>query len=131
MGRRRQRGHGIGNVISGAFRSLLPAASNIFSSIAKKALPNLGKHALQAGINIAGDVLGGMRAKDALQQRAVQVARNPASLVRFMQHPPEEPPKKKRKKTIKSVPSKTGHSKLTKAKKGRRTQKRPHDIFDD
>ena len=47
QGARGQRGHGIGSVLSGLFRSALPM------------IKNFGKQALQTGINVATDVVRG------------------------------------------------------------------------
>ena len=53
-GARGQRGHGEGSVLSGLFRSALPMITNI------------GKQALQTGLNVATDVVQGNSFKDSL-----------------------------------------------------------------
>ena len=55
-GARGQRGHGLGSVLSGLFRSALPMIKNI------------GKQALQTGINVATDVVQGNTFKDSLRK---------------------------------------------------------------
>ena len=48
QGARGQRGHGLGSVLSGLFRSALPM------------IKNMGKQALQTGLNVATDVVQGI-----------------------------------------------------------------------
>ena len=55
-GARGQRGHGVGSVLSGLFRSALPMIKNI------------GKQALQTGLNVATDVVQGNSFKDSLRK---------------------------------------------------------------
>ena len=57
QGARGQRGHGIGSVLSGLFRSALPM------------LKNFGRKALQTGLNVATDVVEGNSFKDSLRKR--------------------------------------------------------------
>ena len=61
-----QRGHGLGNILGGLFKSALP----IFAQGAKV----VGKEALRAGVGVAADVLDGQSVKTATKQRARQVA---------------------------------------------------------
>ena len=56
QGARGQRGHGIGSVLSSLFRSALPM------------LKNIGKNALQTGLNVATDVVQGNSFKDSLKK---------------------------------------------------------------
>ena len=58
QGARGQRGHGLGSVLSGLFRSALPM------------IKNFGKQALQTGINVATNVVEGNSFKDSLRKRA-------------------------------------------------------------
>ena len=60
-GSRGQRGHGIGSVLGGFFRSALP--------IIKRGLATFGKHALKTGLEIAGDVADGKAFKDSAKER--------------------------------------------------------------
>jgi hypothetical protein len=51
-----QRGHGIGSVLSGLFRTLTPILWNSAKSIGKESLKALGREALRAGSTIIGDI---------------------------------------------------------------------------
>ena len=57
QGARGQRGHGLGSVLSGLFRSALPM------------IKNFGKQALQTGLNVATDVVEGTSFRDSLRKR--------------------------------------------------------------
>ena len=50
-GARMQRGHGLGSIFSGLFRSIFP--------MLKRVAPVIGKKALQTGIDIVSDVAAG------------------------------------------------------------------------
>ena len=63
QGSRGQRGHGIGSVLSGLFRSAVP--------MLKRGLATFGKHALKTGLEIAGDVAEGKSFKDSARERIV------------------------------------------------------------
>jgi hypothetical protein len=63
-GYRGQRGHGIGNFLSGVFRSAVP--------MIKKGLGAFGKQALRTGLEIANDVVDGHSLKDSATERAKQ-----------------------------------------------------------
>ena len=56
-----QRGHGIGSLFSGFFRSALP--------MIKRGLGIFGKHALKTGLEMANDVAAGESFKDAAKKR--------------------------------------------------------------
>jgi hypothetical protein len=60
-GYRGQRGHGLGSVLSGFFRSAFP--------IIKRGLAFLGKHVLRTGADIASDVADGQPFRDAAKKR--------------------------------------------------------------
>lgn len=62
-GSRGQRGHGIGSVLGGLFRSAVP--------LLKRGLANFGRHALRTGLDIANDVVEGGNFKESAQRRAV------------------------------------------------------------
>ena len=55
---RGQRGHGLGSVLSGLFRSALPM------------IKNFGKQALQTGLNVATNVVEGTSFRYSLRKRA-------------------------------------------------------------
>src|SRR6188768_2444780 len=56
-----QRGHGLGSMLSGLFRSAVP--------MLKRGLATFGKHALKTGLEIAGDVADGSSFKDSAKAR--------------------------------------------------------------
>jgi hypothetical protein len=56
-----QKGHGIGSLFGGLFRSVFP--------ILKKVAPAIGRKALQTGIQIAGDVARGQSFKESAKTR--------------------------------------------------------------
>ena len=61
QGSRGQRGHGLGSMLSGLFRSAMP--------MLKRGLANFGKHALKTGLEIANDVADGSSLKDSAKAR--------------------------------------------------------------
>lgn len=61
QGARGQRGHGLGSILSGLFRSAVP--------ILKKGLSFFGKQALRTGAQIANDVADGRSFKDSAKKR--------------------------------------------------------------
>ena len=60
VGRRYQRGHGLGSVLGGLFRRVVPF---IRGNVGK-----IGKHLLRTGVDIAGGVLGGKKFKQATKE---------------------------------------------------------------
>ena len=61
VGTRGQRGHGLGSLLGGFFRSALP--------MLKRGLATFGKHALKTGLEIANDVVEGKSIKEAAKRR--------------------------------------------------------------
>ena len=61
VGSRSQRGHGLGSMLSGLFRSAVP--------MLKRGLATFGKHALKTGLEIAGDVADGKSFRDSAKER--------------------------------------------------------------
>src|SRR6188768_4020615 len=61
QGFRGQRGHGLGSMLSGLFRSAVP--------MLKRGLATFGKHALKTGLAIASDVADGTSFKDSAKAR--------------------------------------------------------------
>lgn len=61
-GSRYQRGHGIGNLLAGAFRSVLPKLIPAAKSV--------GKTVLKQGMEVASDVLNGRSLKESAKHRA-------------------------------------------------------------
>lgn len=68
VGSRGQRGHGLGSVLGGLFRSAVP--------MVKKGLASLGKNAIRTGLSIATDVLEGKNAGEAAKSRLAQGIKN-------------------------------------------------------
>jgi hypothetical protein len=60
-GYRGQRGHGLGSILSGFFRSAMP--------ILKRGLSFFGKQALRTGAQIANDVADGQSLRDSAKRR--------------------------------------------------------------
>ena len=61
VGGRGQRGHGLGSMLSGFFRSAFP--------MIKRGLAAFGKHALKTGLDIANDVVEGGTFSDSTKRR--------------------------------------------------------------
>lgn len=66
MGKRHQRGYGLGNIIGGLFRSVIPLLKPVLKSVAR----NVGKRMLKGGINVAKNVIKGGKIKQALKREA-------------------------------------------------------------
>ena len=62
-----QRGYGLGGLLGGLFRSAIP--------FLKKGAAAIGKQALQTGMEIADDVMGGQNVKTAAKRRMKQAGR--------------------------------------------------------
>ena len=63
-GGRGQRGHGLGSLLGGLFRSAMP--------MIKRGLATFGKHALKTGLEIANDVASGESVKQSAKRRIPQ-----------------------------------------------------------
>ena len=61
VGARGQRGHGLGSLLGGLFRSAFP--------MIKRGLATFGKHALKTGLEIANDVVEGQNIKESARRR--------------------------------------------------------------
>ena len=66
-GRRFQRGHGIGGVLKGLFRSAMP--------LIKKGAKSLGNLALETGAQVAKDVMAGENIKSSVKRRGKQAGK--------------------------------------------------------
>src|SRR6188768_1468366 len=109
-----QRGHGLGSMLSGLFRSAVP--------MLKRGLATFGKHALKTGLEIASDVADGSSFKDSAKARIL-----PTILPGIKRFAEEEIFSKqsgsgKRRKTRRKVSKKRRVS--------RRSRKTKKDIFD-
>ena len=74
-GTRIQKGHGIGGLFRGLFKSvkpLLKSGMNNIKPILKKGVKFVGQQALDSGMNLASDLLKGRNIKTAARQRAIE-----------------------------------------------------------
>jgi hypothetical protein len=76
MGSSGQRGHGLGSMLSGFFRSAFP--------MIKRGLASFGKQALKTGLEIANDVVEGNSFKESAKQRVPQGIKRFASSANFI-----------------------------------------------
>lgn len=60
-GSRGQKGHGLGSMLSGLFRSAMP--------MIKRGLASFGKQALKTGLEVANDVMGGHTFQESARRR--------------------------------------------------------------
>jgi hypothetical protein len=74
-GARTQRGHGLGNILSGLFRKIFP--------FIKQNAKMVGTRALKTGMEIADDVLEGRSFKDSLTTRVPRGIKRMASDVKW------------------------------------------------
>ena len=114
-----QKGHGIGSILSSAFRSMVPVLKSGGKAVAKQAL--------QTGINILGDVVGGESIKKASKRRLKEggsqlIKRAKTQL--YSEIPPPPPPHYPPQKRIK----RRGTSKR-KQSRGKSSSKKHQDIF--
>ena len=117
VGARMQRGHGIGSVLGGLFRSAVP--------LIKKGVSTLGKQALRSGLEFAGDLLQGKSAKEAAVERSREAAGNLLEKATTFVNPSVPPPGTPQRGIKRRAPSKSGS--LKKSKRRARSQR---DIFD-
>ena len=68
MGKKHQRGYGLGNIISGLFRTVIPLVKPVLKSAAR----NIGKRMIKGGVSVAKNVLKGENIKRALKREAQQ-----------------------------------------------------------
>lgn len=64
VGARRQRGHGLGSVLGGLFRSVVP--------FIKRNIGTIGKTLARTGMTIAGDVMSGRKLKESVKEHVPQ-----------------------------------------------------------
>ena len=117
VGARMQRGHGIGSVLGGLFRSAMP--------LIKKGVSTLGKQALRSGIEFAGDLLEGKSAKEAAAERSREAAGNLLNQATSFVTPSVRPPGTPQRGIKRQASSARGSS-----KKARRRATSRRDIFD-
>ena len=78
-----QKGHGIGNIFSGLFRSAAP--------MLKSAAKDIGQEALNCGVGLARDALSGDNIKTAAEKRGRMLGTN---LLDTVSQPPRQPTQK-------------------------------------
>ena len=71
-----QRGHGLGSMLSGFFRSAFP--------MIKRGLAAFGKHALKSGLEIANDVVAGDSFTDSIKKRVPEGIKRFATTENFI-----------------------------------------------
>ena len=79
-GRRNQRGHGLGGVLSGLIRTIAPAVMPIAKQVGRETLAKVKKTALREGVGLIGDVLlRGQNPKAAATRRLKNAGRGAVS----------------------------------------------------
>eukprot|EP00745_Piridium_sociabile_P027017 TRINITY_DN43412_c0_g1_i6.p1 TRINITY_DN43412_c0_g1~~TRINITY_DN43412_c0_g1_i6.p1 ORF type:complete len:148 (+),score=11.34 TRINITY_DN43412_c0_g1_i6:410-853(+) len=119
VGGRHQRGRGLGSLLSGSGRSLIP--------LLKSGGKALLKQGAQTGMQVAQDVLSGQNIKTALNQRSKQAGKRllNQAVRRVVGAPPGEPASKRIKS---SASHRIGQKKRSKVKR-KKTRKASRDIF--
>ncbi len=85
-----QRGHGLGSILRGLFRSALP--------LIKSGAKSLGEHALRTGLEIANDVADGSSFKESAKRRIPRGIKSFAQSYGFI--PQSGSGKRRRRKTV-------------------------------
>jgi len=110
VGARRQRGHGIGNVLSGLFRGvigLLGKGKGIATQLLKQNKDAAISNLIQTGMNVAGDLAQGKKVKKTLKRRVPEGIKQTAQNIDWhldddtpttKHRRVDAPPKKKKKK---------------------------------
>ena len=111
-----QRGGSLGGLFKGLFRMIMP--------MAKTAGKAIGKEALHAGLNLAGDALGGQNIKQATKRRARKAGRR---LVKKAKLTLNQTGKGIKRRKRKAKPKRKGTKKRKATVKKRK--KLPRDIF--
>ena len=110
VGGRGQKGHGLGSLLSGLFRSAFP--------MIKRGLTSFGKLALKTGLEVVNDVVDGQSTKESAMQRLPQGIKRFAQSENFINQSGSGVRRKRRRKAS------------TKKSKSKRTaSKRKRDIF--
>jgi hypothetical protein len=93
VGRRRQRGHGLGSIVSGLFRRFVVP-------FVRANVKTVGSNLLHTGTNIARDVFAGRKLTEAAKEHVPSGIKRTVQSLQW-QSPPQPPPAKKQKKTKK------------------------------
>jgi len=83
MGRRRQRGHGIGNVLGSLLCRVVGFVGSRGLDFIKQNRQAAVKNIIRTGLDIAEDVTGGKKVKEALKTRIPQGIKQTASELQF------------------------------------------------
>ena len=100
-GRRRQRGHGIGNVLGSLLRRVVGFVGSRGLDFIKQNRQAAVKNVIRTGLDIAKDVTGGKKVKEALRTRIPQGIKQTASELQFQlgnKKPREQQQQRKRKR---------------------------------
>jgi hypothetical protein len=119
-GARIQRGHGLGSILSGLFRSALP--------LLKRGAMALGRQALSTGAQMAGDVLGGESLKASAKRRLKSAGSE--LLQKAAAHLQQGEGIKRRRRRKGAVLLETSGASRAKRSKKTKSSTRRHDIFD-
>lgn len=114
-GYRGQRGHGLGSLLSGLFRSAMP--------MIRRGLATFGKHALKTGLDIANDVVAGDSLKSSAKSRIPEGIKRLAMQENFIPQTGSGRKRRIKKRKGKQPAKKFKHSHSVRRKKHR-------DIFD-
>lgn len=117
LGKKHQRGHGIGNIFGSIFRTLLP--------IVKPALKTAGKELLKGGVDVVSNIISGSDAKTALKKATKRGLSNLTS--KAGQFINEEMNSPKKPKIIRK--RKSANSRPSKIIKKRKIKNKVEDIF--
>ena len=94
IGRRHQRGYGLGNIISGLFRTIIPLVKPVMKSAAK----SIGRRMLKGGVNVARNMAKGESLKKALKREGAQgMSDLSSSAMSYMARSTGKTPTKKRR----------------------------------
>ena len=103
VGARRQRGHGIGNVLSGLFRGAIGLLGKGATQLLKRNKDAAISNLIQTGLNVAGDLARGKKVKETLKRRVPEGIKQTVRNIDWHlddETPTRREPKKKKKKKI-------------------------------
>jgi len=121
QGSQGQRGHGLGSMLSGLFRSAMP--------MIKRGLSFFGKHALKTGLDVANDVVAGSTFRDSASRRVPEGINRFVSSAGFTNQSGSGRRGRKRKRASRSTVNKLRIKKKKTSKKNK--NKRKKIIHDD
>jgi hypothetical protein len=119
-----QKGHGIGGLLSGFFKSILPAIGKQVLPLLKSGAKSIGKQVLKRGTSVLKDALAGKNIKSSLRDHARE------GMSTLVSSAIAKVSGKKRTHLPDPVPA-TVPSKKRKKKRLRTRNSRRRDIFDD